>query len=66
MDCFREDHLPLGKAGLCQADDLISAGWVIPDWFVEAVTAVSLGIKSGFADMGLHTGDSILGLLSLF
>ena len=32
----------------------------------EAETAVRLGIRSWFADMGLSTSDSILGLLSLF
>ena len=32
----------------------------------EAETAVRLGIKSWFVDVGFSTGDSILGLLSPF
>lgn len=32
----------------------------------ESETAIILNIKFWFADMGLSTGDSTLGLLSLF
>lgn len=33
-DLLRQGHLPLGVAGLYQADGLISPGQVIPDWLV--------------------------------
>lgn len=33
-DCFRQGHLPLGAAGLCQADRLTSADQVMPDGLV--------------------------------
>ena len=68
----------LGKAGVYQADYLTSTDQVIPEqdlesviWFKitflgEAKTAVRLGMKSWFADVGLGTSDSLLGLLFLF
>lgn len=40
--------------------------WLKFAFLGEAETEVRLGIMSWFADMGLRTSDSILGLLSLF
>ena len=54
------------------ADYLIGADQKIPDWPVkttilgEVITAVRLPTKSWFADVGLSTSDSVLGLLFLF
>lgn len=49
---------------------LLLTGYFPIDWLKftflgRAATAVRLGLKSGFADLGLNTSDSILGLLSL-
>ena len=60
----------IGRARV--ADDLTGADQKIPDRLVKTTflgnveTAVRLVIKSWFADVGLSTGDSILGLLFLF
>ena len=51
---------------------LIGAAQKIPGWPVknafleEVVTAIRLGIEYWFADGGLNTSDSILGLPFLF
>ena len=59
------------KAEVYVANYLSSTGQEIPDWLVKvtflgwAKTAIWLGIKSGFTDMELSTGNSILSLLFL-
>ena len=56
----------------CWADNFTKADHVIPDWMVKGFTpggietAVRLGIKPGFADIGFSLSDFILGLLSPF
>lgn len=58
-------------AEISLVDYLISANWEIPEWLVKTIflgdaeTAVKLGIKSRFGDMGFSTDDSILDLLSV-
>ena len=47
---------------------LIGADWKIPNWLikipllVKADTAVRLGIKSGFSNMGFNTSDAMWGV----
>ena len=54
------------------ADYLMDTDQKIPDWPVQAaflrevVTVIRLDIKSWFADVGLSTNDSILGILLFF
>ena len=45
---------------------LFQIDWLKVTFLAEGETAVRLGIKSWFADMGLSTSDSIWGLLPLF
>ena len=66
------DNLPVGMAGdyvegyLVGADQKIQ-GWPVKKAFLEEdVTAIRLGIEYWFADGGLNTSDSILGLPFLF
>lgn len=53
-------------------DNFTSGDQEIPEWPVkitfpgEAKTAITLGIKFWFVEVGLSTSDSILGLLLIF
>ena len=67
---FKQDHLPLvkhkGLSGLPHHCYLkFYTDWLKVTFQGETETAVRLGIKSWFADMGLSTSDCIWGLLFL-
>lgn len=59
--------LPLGDRKDHVTDYLTGTDQEVPNWWVKipllvkAETAVGLGIKSGFGNMGFSTSDTILG-----
>lgn len=71
----KECNIVSGKVTLLRAywtDNFTKADHVIPDWMVKDFTsggietAVRLGIKSWFDDIGFSLSDFILSLLSPF